>query len=582
MKKTVKKMYTMIGILLMLVVGLLGCKREHMTLATTSDVNITGYLDLYPEKFSLFSEIIKKSGSSGFLGAYGSYTIFAPTNDAVNLWLKTLNKSAVAEVDVNALKDMVKFHLISDTISTSKFTDGKLRLTEYGQYLITGASNTGGVTRYTINKQSNILQANIRTGNGIIHVLDHVLVPASKTVAQIIEGNSRYSIFTQALKATGLYDTLNTINNIDTTRRFLTAIAESDSALRVAGFTSYEQLRLKLSTKNNPKDHADSLWLYVAYHVLPGANYMADLVSAESFPTIAPNEVIVTKKSSQDVILNEVTFNDVTEVGVPLIRNHSDISAKNGVVNDASKYFKIKVRNPDAVYFDLGEQPELRAQTSFFRQLGKIVDINTSGNKSLCAGITFQNASATTVSSYVVDGSLTGTTFYTAYNDYLAIQLGQVSSRHTWVQFKTPMLVKGKYKVWLCYRAQSSKAPNLQATMNVGTANEQTLPNIASMISYLDASGVSLSDPNSDNLMLAQGYKRYSFEQPNGTKNNAGRLLGVADITTTGYQTIRFTCVNGTYGALTWLDMIHFIPIDQDQKGCRFKKTSSDAKICGF
>ncbi|MBE9599758.1 fasciclin domain-containing protein [Pedobacter sp. MC2016-24] len=580
--KTTKKMYGVIGLVFMLVTGLMGCKREHMTLTTTSDVNITGYLDQYPEQFSLFSEIIKKSGSAGFLGAYGSYTIFAPTNDAVKSWLKDLNKTSVADIDANALKDLIKFHLISDTISTAKFTDGKLPLTEYGQFLLTGASNTGGITKYTVNRQSNILQANIRTGNGIIHVLDHVLIPASKTVAQLIADNSRYSIFTQALRATGLYDTLNTVNNVDTTRRFVTAIAQSDSALRVAGFTTYEQLRAKLSTKNNPKDHADSLWLFVAYHVLPGANYMADLVSAESFPTIAPNEVIVTKKTGQDVILNEVTFNDVTEAGVPLIRNFSDVSGRNGVLNDASKYFKIKVRNPEAVYYDLGDQPELRAQTSFFRQLGKAIDINTSGNKSLCAGITFQNPSATTTSNYVVDGSLTGTTFYTAYNDYLAIQLGQVASRHTWVQFKTPMLVKGKYKVWLCYRAQSSKAPNLQATMNAGTANEQTLPNIASMISYLDASGVSLSDPNSDNLMLAQGYKRYSYEQPNGTKNNAGRLLGVADITTTGYQTIRLTCVNGTYGAVSWLDMIHFIPIDQDQKSCRFKKTSTDAKICGY
>lgn len=573
----IKRTFSIMGVLFLLLSGFAGCKREYMTLTTTNDVNITGYFDLYPDQFSMFTEVIKRSGTAGYLGAYGVYTVFAPNNEAVTAWLKTQNKTAVADVEVNVLKDLIRYHLILDTISTAKFTDGKLPLNQYGQYMLTGASNSGGLTRYTVNKQAVILKANIRTGNGIIHVLDHVLKPATLTVAQTIENDGRYSIFTQALKATGLYDTLNTINNVDTTRRFLTAFAQSDSALRVAGFTTYEQLRSKLSTKNNPKDHADSLWLYTAYHIVPGANYLADLVTTESFATIAPKEVITTGKNGQDVLINEVTFNGITEPGVKLIRSHSDISAANGVVNDAADFYKIKVRFPEAVYFDLGDQPELRAKVGFWRVAGKSILIATSATSTIAAGITFNNVTGTAGQNYWADAG-TGARRY-AYNDYLNLQMGVATVRQQWVQFKTPMVVKGKYKLWLCY-AQIGNVV-LQASVDDGTADEQVLPNLCNTASYLNTgSGVTLSDDTNTNpLLLAQGYKRYSLNSPFNNANMVGRLMGTVDVKTTGYHTVRFTVLSGGNSSGVNLDMIHLIPVDDNQNGCRFSATE---KVCGF
>jgi uncharacterized surface protein with fasciclin (FAS1) repeats len=224
------------------------CKRESFTVATTDDVNITGFLEKYPEKFSLFSEILNRSGTKGYLAAYGKYTIFTPDNNAVNAWLKNLNKTSVNQLSPEELKDVVRFHVLQDTISTAKFTDGKLnQITLYGQYLLTGVTFKDGVSSYVINKDALITQSNVRVGNGIIHVLDHVLVPATKTLAATIESNARYGIFTQALKETGFYDSLNyaQANIPDTTRRFQTVILESDSALRAAGFADYAALKAK-------------------------------------------------------------------------------------------------------------------------------------------------------------------------------------------------------------------------------------------------------------------------------------------------------------------------------------------------
>jgi len=103
----------------------------------------------------------------------------------------------------------VKLHLIQDTINTSSFTDGKLpQVTMLGQYLVTGVSNQSGVSSYTVNRQALVLQPNISLSNGIVHSIDHVLKAATKTVAQTIETNPEFSIFTQALKETGYYDSL--------------------------------------------------------------------------------------------------------------------------------------------------------------------------------------------------------------------------------------------------------------------------------------------------------------------------------------------------------------------------------------
>jgi uncharacterized surface protein with fasciclin (FAS1) repeats len=217
---------------------------------TSDEVNITGYLQLHPDKFSSFLKILSITGDEGFLSVYGAYTAFVPDNNAITAYLQTKGKTGVESIDVQELKDLVKFHLLQDTISTSSFSDGKLnKLTMYGQYLITGASNKDGFTRITVNRQANIIQSNIRVGNGIIHVIDHVLQPAVFTLAAMIENDPKYSIFSQAIKETGLYDTLNIlpVANTDSSRAWLTVLAESDSVLKNAGYNSYADLKARFS-----------------------------------------------------------------------------------------------------------------------------------------------------------------------------------------------------------------------------------------------------------------------------------------------------------------------------------------------
>ena len=566
------------------------CKRESYTLATTDDVNITGYLDRYPEQFSLLKEVINRSATTGFLGAYGKYTFFAPDNAAVSAWLKAKGKGAVADLTVDEAKAMITFHLLPDTIATNKFTDGKLpQITLFGQYLQTGAINQGGVSSYIVNKIAKITKSNIRVGNGIIHVLDHVLNPATLTLAKSIEGNQRYSYFTQALKETGFYDSLNIDGAAakDTTRRFQTVILESDSALKAAGYSTYGSFKSRYSKTGNPKSHADSLWLYMAYHISAGPTYTPDIISSPAIYTHAPKEIITTKLSGQTILLNEDEFNGKIEPGVEINRTFSDVTAANGVQHETKKPFAIKVRKQTAVYFDVADQPELRSNPKWRGASATTIPLFSNG-ANLLSGVQFFDASKISQGQNYQYVTVPDANRRYNGNDYFNLSASQSTARAQWFEIRTPMLVKGKYKIWVCY-AQNGSSGSFQVVVDMGRAGEQVMPNLVDFRQSLSVSGVTgttSAQASADPLMLTNGFKRYmattndyqgtlrGIQAVTGTSWDlmVGRLAGTVDIQTTDRHWVRFTCVstgNGSSSA-TWIDMIHFIPVDDDQNYPRF------------
>ena len=570
------------------------CNKEKFTQTTTDDVNITGYLEKYPEQFSMFSQILERSGTRGYLGAYGKYTVFTPNNNAVTAWLKSINKTGIEQMTPEELKDVVRFHVLQDTIATNKFTDGKLpQITLYGQYLQTGVVFKGGVSNYVINKTATVLLSNVRTGNGIIHILDQVLVPATKTLAQTIEGSPRYTIFTQALKETGFYDSLNyaQANVPDTTRRFQTVILESDSALNAAGFGSYAALKAKLS-KGNPRSHSDSLWMYVAYHVSTGATYTPDIISSPSIATLVPSEIVTTKLVGTRILLNDDEFNGIIEPGVEVNRTYSNLTAANGVLHEAKSFYKIKPRVPTGVFFDIADQPELKAMAAW-RVAGQSFSM-IANNRFIPAGIRGDRIPGQPVT-YNVSSLPIGATDGRSYANRDVISFNASTSntaRNFWIEIRTPMLVKGKYKVWICYTLNSN-GPLEQIGIDVGTPQEQILPNLVDFTIGLGSSGVATANaalPSADGLMLTNGFKRYMATtletatdgvtkglQPVSQNNlwsvMVGRLAGVADIKTTDRHWVRFTALRGNQSANLNIDMIHFIPIDDDQNYPRFHPT---------
>lgn len=529
-----------------------GCKKHDLRLTTTDDVNISSYLAKYPDSFSLWSQILQRTEISSYLDMYGSYTVFAPTNSGVQVWLNTNKIPNVEAADVNLLKDIVRFHILQDTLTTPSFKDGKLPVpTMHGQFIITGATNEGGISSYHINRQALVTQSNIRLGNGYVHVIDHVLEPAKLTIARQIEANPDYSIFVQALKETGFYAKLDTIYT-DSINRWKTVLAESNQALADSGITSYAALKAKYS-RSNPKDPLDSLNLYVAYHIIPGIQFLGDIINAPSYLTLQPQEVISTKLINNEVVINEDEFNGVVEKGVLLQRARSDNAATNGVWHAANAHFTAKVRKPAAVYWDLATFPEIMKQPAYYGKQGYTFNKSSQEDRPVRDIDWHYNGENYVGYLYNTTHSFTN---YACKNDALQIPMGAPSNnnRAQWVEFTTPPIIKGRYKVWICYRNRNS------VTINVRVNGELMQRPVNVGIGY---------PGGTDAEIESLGWKKYTLGG-----SFAGRLVGTVELKTTERHSLRFEAISGSNREIIF-DMVHFIPVDEVQYLPRFAPDGS-------
>jgi uncharacterized surface protein with fasciclin (FAS1) repeats len=127
---------------------------------------------------------VKAAGLVETLSGPGPFTVFAPTNEAfeklpkgtVDMLLKPENKDKLVKiltyhvVKANAMSDAIRRMIRDDegqhTITT--VSGGKLLATMKGNKIELEDEN-GGISTVTI--------ANVRQSNGVIHVIDHVLLP---------------------------------------------------------------------------------------------------------------------------------------------------------------------------------------------------------------------------------------------------------------------------------------------------------------------------------------------------------------------------------------------------------------------
>lgn len=542
------------------------CSQLEIKQSTDETLNITEYLRDNPD-YSMFLEILDLTNYASYMNTYGTYTMFLPTNEAVKQYLKDVGANSLKEVPLVDLQNIAKLHILEARINTNLFTDGKIATPSmYGQYLITGATNIDGVSSVTVNKTANIVTSNVELGNGVIHVIDKVLRVADKTLAQTIEADANLSLFTEVLKATGWYDKLNQPLTYDANKvgSHLTVLAQTNEVFAKAGFNSLDDLKARYSKPTDPSkpadpmNPADSLNLFVQYRVLPQLNYLADMATTPVFVTKAPLEVVSTKLLKDVIYLNRDVFNGVLEEGSPILRQISDVTASNGVLHYVDVNFSIKKRLPSPVYFDLCDQPEMAANVANYRKstgasfgfpLGGLANVTWTGSKTYT--MDWNNYSGG------VNGDLirpfrfrTGTG---GLND---------------IEFKTPVIIKGRYKIWVSFR-QNSKASN---TTKVFFNGEQTSRILNGREFANDPSNATTGIP--DRVYESQGYKRYIFPYVKND-NVLSRLVGIVEVPTTGRHTIKFVtdvCSGCGGGDADRWDLVEFRPVDMDQIWPKFKK----------
>lgn len=537
---------------------------EGTVYRTSDEAMLDEYMEDPANQLTEFLKIVDMSDYRGMLHAYGSYTCLVPTNDAVQKYMGELGKT-VGQLTPMEANEFVGYHVISDTISSSRFVDGRMPSENIIHYYLTTEmkSDESGEVCVVVDRKARILKKDVILGNGILHVIDAMLEKPKKTLKQQIDDLSleRYSIMKDLFVGTELYETvLDAKVEGDTC---YTVYLQNNETFYEEGIHNRAELLVRLKT-NTPgvEDEEELINNFLAYHVGIGRQYIVDLMQASSISTLTEPEVISCKMQKNKILLNQ--YED--EAGILLDRNseYADMGCSNGVLQEVEGMLEVKKRAPYRVYFDVAEQPEIKT-LSGFRKAGANVLLLGSEGIPLSEVVVSKNSISYMVNSdYDPKNPTAGDKNQYVYGDYL--QFRMKSGYAKWVEFKLPVLIQGVYKVWICYQFTSaSGAPQIRTTFkqvfNEEHEGDLVLPNIVTLsrLTYKYSNNATKEVDHA--AMELEGMKQYNPFRPYYTM--CSRLLGTIKVGTTGRYSLRLEAVNEA-GTLM-LDMIQFIPVDEDQ-----------------
>ncbi|MFA0961582.1 fasciclin domain-containing protein [Roseivirga sp. BDSF3-8] len=120
-------------------------------------------------------------GGFDFLGAVSNpeanLTVFAPTDEAFMKLLNITNLSQLEDIPVEVLTDVLQYHVIIVPFFSVDLLNNNAPATLYSSISIQVTDNLTIVDREDDNMDANIIIADVKATNGVIHAIDNVLLP---------------------------------------------------------------------------------------------------------------------------------------------------------------------------------------------------------------------------------------------------------------------------------------------------------------------------------------------------------------------------------------------------------------------
>ena len=252
--------------------------------------------------FKTLNVALARTGLAGVVSS-NRLTVFAPTDDAFAAL--GLNQRNIASVP--NLEAILLYHVVGDIVFSTDLSNGFVTT-------LNGAAVEVNLDNGVMINESNVISADIEARNGVIHVIDEVLLPPTDNLLDLAESfDPEFSILVDVLELTGLDSVI--ANNgpftvfAPTNDAFVALLAELDGYDSLDDFDTPEDIELLTSV--------------LLYHVVEGRVYSSDL---ESGP-------VTTLNGTFDLDLNTLTLTDNNGRDVGLIANLLNVQATNGVVH---------------------------------------------------------------------------------------------------------------------------------------------------------------------------------------------------------------------------------------------------------
>lgn len=251
-------------------------------------------------KFKTLATALTAAGLVDAVKGPGPFTVFAPTDEAFAKVPKETLEMLLKPENKEKLKAVLTYHVVPGKVMAKDVVGLKGAKSLNGQRIDVKVDGS----KVSVDG-ANVVATDIACTNGVIHVIDSVILPASDNIPAVATKAGKFSTLLAAAKAAGLVDALSG-------DKALTVFAPTDEAFGKLPKGTVESL-LK-------PENVDKLKAILLFHVVEGRVYSEDALKAKTAATLQGGKVEISVKDGAAYVN-----------GAKILA--TDIDAGNGVIH---------------------------------------------------------------------------------------------------------------------------------------------------------------------------------------------------------------------------------------------------------
>ncbi|MBL0921407.1 MAG: fasciclin domain-containing protein [Phycisphaerales bacterium] len=250
--------------------------------------------------FKTLAAALQAAGLIETLKGPGPFTVFAPTDEAFAKLPAGTVENLLKPENRQTLIDILTYHVVPGKVGSDAVVTLTNAATVNGQRVDIVAANGKVMV-----DNANVVKADVWASNGVIHVIDAVIMPSTKDIVQTAVAAGSFKTLAAALEAAGLVSTL-----------------QGDGPFTVFAPTDEAFAKLPAGTVENllKPENLAQLRAVLTYHVVPGRVYADQVVKLTAAPTVQGASAKVSTRAGKVMIDNAAVVK-------------TDIEASNGVIH---------------------------------------------------------------------------------------------------------------------------------------------------------------------------------------------------------------------------------------------------------